>query len=53
MTVKHLLEGLDSSEVAHWMAHFELEHEERVQADLARQAEEGIEVARRRRPGRR
>ncbi len=49
MTVKHLLEGLDSSEVAHWMAHFELEHEERVQAEVQREAERGLEVARRRR----
>lgn len=49
MTVKHLLEDLDSSEVAHWMAHFELEHEERVRAEVERKAQEGIEVARRRR----
>lgn len=49
MTVAQLLGSLDSSELTEWMAHFALEHEERVRAEVERKAQEGIEVARRRR----
>lgn len=49
MTVKQLLDNLDSGEITEWQAHFALEHEERVKADVERQAMAGLNVARRRR----